>query len=90
MRQLRHVDLTAAAKQHVERIDAHEHHQRADDQKRRNAEPAATAADRKLNAARKLETSAAILAAAIFDVGAFTIVLVVAHGGPIIYERVAV
>jgi len=86
--ELRHVDLAAAARseENVERIDTHEHHERADDQQRRDAEPAAT--DRNAHsAARKLQASAA-LAAAIFNIRTFSVVLVVAHGGPIIEVRV--
>ncbi len=81
MRQLRHVDLTVRAEQHIERVDAHEQHQGSEDQQRRDAHPAA--ADRDLNAtARELEAATTVLATAIFDVVALTVVLVVAHGGP--------
>ena len=87
LRKLRHIDLAARAEQHVERIDAHEHHQRANDQQRRDAEPA-TASDRNPHSAAGKSEAAAIFAAAIFNVGTFTVVLVVAHGRPIVDDRV--
>ncbi len=74
---LRELATATTAGQNVERVDAEQQHNRADDEERREAH-AAAATHGNLDAARSAK-SAAALAAAILNIAAFLIFFVVAH-----------
>ena len=86
-RHLRHIDGSAATgvHQNVERIDAEEQHDGANDQHRRQAK--ATTADGNLNATHAARKIAAVFAAAVFHVTALAIIFIIAHGVPLLLPK---